>query len=111
MATTICGNRRSEVSQRKLQSAVLGMIVVANAECEIDRISCQKRAWLETFGHVPAESIEDNLASQVSSEFPVLSSGGVEVETDLFKGKYSSPSTSKWKIKVEENSQETFRLD
>src|SRR5215469_460425 len=72
MATTICGNRRPEVSQRQLQSAVLGMVVVANRECDIDRISSQKRALLEAFGHVPAESIEGNLRSQVRWEFPVL---------------------------------------
>ncbi len=49
----------------------------------------------------------------VTFEFPVLSSGGVEQEIDLFKGKYSSPETnaSKWKVTVAEGSQENFRLD
>src|SRR5215469_6734579 len=72
MATTICGNRRPEISQGKLQSAVLGMVVIANRECDIDRISCQKRTFDKAFGHVPAESIEDNLRPQVRSGFPVL---------------------------------------
>jgi hypothetical protein len=47
----------------------------------------------------------------VTFEFPALKPGGIEEEIDLFKGKYSSPEASKWRVKVEENSQETFQLD
>ena len=47
----------------------------------------------------------------VTFDFPVLKSGGIEEEIDLFKGKYSSPTTSKWKVEVRTNSQEQFQLD
>jgi hypothetical protein len=47
----------------------------------------------------------------VTFDFPVLSSGGIEKEIDLFKGKYSDPASSRWKIKVTEKSQETFQLN
>jgi hypothetical protein len=47
----------------------------------------------------------------VTFDFPVLSSGGVENEIDLFEGKYSSATTSQWKVTVSANSQESFQLD
>ena len=47
----------------------------------------------------------------VTFDFPVLRSGGIEEEVDLFKGKYSSPEKSKWRVKVAQDSQETFNLD
>jgi hypothetical protein len=47
----------------------------------------------------------------VTFAYPVLSSGGIEEEIDLFKGKYSDPAASQWKIEVKENSDEFFQLD
>jgi tetratricopeptide (TPR) repeat protein len=40
------------------------------------------------------------------------STGGVEVDVDLFHGKYSDPATSKWKVNLKEGTPlETFQLD
>jgi hypothetical protein len=44
-------------------------------------------------------------------DFPVVTSGGIEKEIDLFKGKYSDPAASRWKVKVTKDSQETFQLN
>ena len=47
----------------------------------------------------------------VTFDFPYIPSGPIEEEVDLFKGKYSDPAKSQWRVKVESNSQETFQLD
>lgn len=46
----------------------------------------------------------------VTFDFPYVINGPIEEEVDLFKGKYSDPTKSQWKVKVEANSQETFQL-
>ena len=62
------GTRRFEVPQRELQSAEVGMVVVADGECDVDGIARQERRLLQAFGHVPAEGVK------YGSQFSVLSS-------------------------------------
>lgn len=45
---------RAEVPQRQLQSAVLRMVVVPDAERNIERIARQQFGCLQAFCHVPA---------------------------------------------------------
>lgn len=48
----------------------------------------------------------------VTFDYPYTKTDGpIEEETDWFKGKYSDPAKSPWKVKVEANSQESFQLD
>src|SRR5215831_16423925 len=68
---TICGDCPN-VPQRQLQASVLGMIITADAEGDIDGIPGQKLELFEPLGHVPAESIEHDFASQPRRGFGVL---------------------------------------
>jgi hypothetical protein len=47
----------------------------------------------------------------VTFDYPFVTSDGVEQEIDLFKGEYSNPATSQWKVKIKKDSQETFQLN
>jgi hypothetical protein len=47
----------------------------------------------------------------VTFDFPYTTSGPIEEEIDLFKGKYSDPGKSQWKITVKDQSQEAFKLN
>ena len=61
-----------KITQRKFQSPEVGVVVVPDRKSNINSIARQKRRGLQTFGHVPAESVENN--SGPSSRFPVLNS-------------------------------------
>src|SRR5579871_4319529 len=50
------------------------MIVVPYAESDIDSIAGEQRRLLQPFSHVPTQSVEDDLASQVTFPVSVLSS-------------------------------------
>src|SRR5258708_3590255 len=64
---------QSKVAQRKFQATVFGVIVVSDGESDIDRIAGQERRLLHTLGHVPAEGVERDLSSKISSQFSVRS--------------------------------------
>ena len=65
LITQVCASGCVEIAKRKLQAAVLRMVVVSDAERDIDVISGQQRRFLKAFGHVSAESIEGNLRSEI----------------------------------------------
>ena len=67
MGTTICGETSLQVAQGKFQSAIFRVVILSYAEDNIDEIAGQKRRLLQPFGHVPAESIEGDLGSEVGS--------------------------------------------
>lgn len=73
MAIITFGRRSFEVAQGKLQAAIFRVIVVANGEGDVDGIARQKLMLQHSFRHVPAEGIEGDPGSKVSSQFPVLS--------------------------------------
>jgi hypothetical protein len=73
MAITTFGRRSFEVAQGKLEAAVFGVIIVADGESDVDAIPCQKLILLRSFRHVPAQRIESNPRSKISSQFSVLS--------------------------------------
>ena len=73
MAITTFGRRSFEVAQGELKAAVFGVIVVADGKSDVDAVACKKLIVLHSFRHVPAEGIERNPGSKVSSQFPVLS--------------------------------------
>src|SRR5215469_12032612 len=62
-----CGKWNPQVAQRELQASVFWMVVVPNAEGDVDGISCQERGLLETLSHVPAQCIEGNLRAEINS--------------------------------------------
>ena len=74
MAIITFGRRSFEVAQGKLQAAIFRVIVVANGEGDVDGIARQQLMLQHSFRHVPAEGIEGDPGSKVSSQFPVLSS-------------------------------------
>lgn len=49
------------------------MIVMSDGESDIDGIACEERQFLESLGHVPAQSVENNFGSEIGSQLPVLS--------------------------------------
>ena len=56
-----------EVAEREFEAAILGVIVVANGESDVERISRQEIGSLKAFGHVPAEGVKSNPAAPVLS--------------------------------------------
>src|ERR1700722_9025656 len=66
MVPALLARRYFEIPQRQFQAAVFGMIVVADGECDVDRIACQKRCLMHSFRHVPAQGVEGNFSSQFS---------------------------------------------
>ena len=73
MAITTYGRQSLEVAQRKLEASVFWVIIVADGESDVDGITCKKLMLLHSFRHVPAEGIEGDSGSEVSSHFSVLS--------------------------------------
>src|SRR5450631_1317291 len=50
------------------------MIVVSDGEGDIERVAREERGFLQAFGHVPAQGVESNFISKISSQLSVLSS-------------------------------------
>src|SRR5450631_1444524 len=50
------------------------MIVVSDGESDIERVAREERVFLHAFGHVPAQGVESDFISKISSQFSVLSS-------------------------------------
>ncbi len=53
----------AEVAQRKLQASILWMVVMSDAEGDVERISGEKFRSLQALCHVPAESVKGNVAA------------------------------------------------
>ena len=53
----------AKIAQGKLQAAVVGMVVVADGEGDVDGVSNEERGLLQALGHVPGQSVEDDGAS------------------------------------------------
>lgn len=67
MGATICGSGNVQILQRELQSPVLGMVVVSDAEGDVDRVARQEWRLLKTLRHVPAQGVKGDLRAEVSS--------------------------------------------
>lgn len=63
-----------EVAQGEFESAVFGVVVVADGEGDVEIIAGEEVGGLEAFGHVPAEGVEgDVLSPVVGGQWPVVS--------------------------------------
>src|SRR5207248_11102741 len=64
----------TKIAQGEFEATVFGMVVVADAEGDVEGIASEKFRDLEAFGHVPAQGVEANVATPlVSSQFSILS--------------------------------------
>src|SRR5580704_16059924 len=75
MVITICGRRQTKVPQGELQTSVFGMVVVSDAESDVDGITRQKWNLLNPLCHVPTQSVERDLRAEIISDLIVVTFG------------------------------------
>src|SRR4029077_3319303 len=64
--------RSSEVSQREFQAAIFGVIVIVEAERDVESIAREQTSLLTTLRHVPTQGIEgDSFAPLAVRLLPV----------------------------------------
>src|SRR5580700_9614176 len=67
------------VAKGEFEAAVLGVVVVANGEGDVEGIPGEKIGGLEAFGHMPAEGVEGDVTTPVLSCQLSIFSGGSNV--------------------------------